>query len=122
MTQSELMAIMTGGFATVAGGVMALYIGWGIDAGHLMTASVISAPAALLIAKVIMPETETPVTSGGTTAEISIETSNLIEAATQGASEGLKLALNVAAMLIAFMGLIALADFLLSSLHPVGDE
>ncbi len=115
MTQSELMAIMTGGFATVAGGVMALYIGWGIDAGHLMTASVISAPAGLLIAKVIMPETETPVTAGGANAKIDIETSNLIEAATQGASDGLKLALNVAAMLIAFMGLIALADFLLSS-------
>ncbi|MDG2128695.1 MAG: nucleoside transporter C-terminal domain-containing protein [Fuerstiella sp.] len=115
MTQSELMAVMTGGFATVAGGVMALYIGWGIDPGHLMTASVISAPAGLLIAKVIMPETETPMTSGGAGAQISIETSNLIEAATQGASDGLKLALNVAAMLIAFMGLIALADFLLSS-------
>ena len=115
LTKSELMAIMTGGFATVAGGVMALYIGWGIDAGHLMTASVISAPAGLLIAKVMMPETEQPATAGGKTAEIPVETSNLIEAATHGASEGLKLALNVAAMLIAFMGLIALLDFLISS-------
>jgi CNT family concentrative nucleoside transporter len=115
MTKSELMAIMTGGFATVAGGVMALYIGWGIDAGHLITASFISAPAGLLIAKVILPETETPQTSGGAKADIPIETSNVIEAATHGASEGLKLALNVAAMLIAFMGLIAMFDYLLST-------
>ncbi len=115
MTNSELMAIMTGGFATVAGGVMALYIGWGINAGHLMTASVISAPAGLLIAKIILPETGTPVTSGGANTDIPIESVNVIEAATLGASEGLKLALNVAAMLIAFMALIALADFLLSS-------
>lgn len=114
LTQSELMAIMTGGFATVAGGVMALYIGWGIDAGHLMTASVISAPAGLLIAKVILPETGTPKTAGTATEDVPVETSNLIEAATHGASEGLKLALNVGAMLIAFMGLIALVDFLLS--------
>lgn len=114
LTKSELMAIMTGGFATVAGGVMALYIGWNIDAGHLLTASVISAPAGLVIAKIILPETQTPVTAGQTDFEIPKETSNLIEAATQGASEGLKLALNVAAMLIAFTGLITLLDFLLS--------
>lgn len=114
LTASELMAIMTGGFATVAGGVMALYIGWGIDAGHLLTASVISAPAGLVVAKIILPETERPVTAGQTDFEIPRETTNLIEAATQGAAEGLKLALNVAAMLIAFTGLITLLDFLLS--------
>ncbi|GAB5441182.1 MAG: nucleoside transporter C-terminal domain-containing protein [Fuerstiella sp.] len=114
LTQSELMAIMTGGFATVAGGVMALYIGWGIDAGHLMTASVISAPAGLLIAKVVLPETGQPATAGGASADVTQETSNVIEAATHGASEGLKLALNVAAMLIAFTALISLLDFILS--------
>ncbi|MEZ6129648.1 MAG: nucleoside transporter C-terminal domain-containing protein [Planctomycetaceae bacterium] len=113
MTQSELMAIMTGGFATVAGGVMAMYVGYGIDAAHLITASVISAPAGLLIAKVILPETEPPVTSGSTDGMVDVGTSNLIEAATHGASEGLKLALNVAAMLIAFMALIAMIDYLL---------
>ena len=64
MTRSELMAVMVGGFATVAGGVMALYVGWGIDAGHLMTASVISAPAGLLMAKVLQPEVDTPETLG----------------------------------------------------------
>jgi len=115
MTRSELMAVMTGGFATVAGGVLAIYIGFGIDAGHLVTASVISAPAGLLIAKVMLPETEVPKTAGTGAATVPRDTANIIEAATHGATEGLKLALNVAAMLIAFMALIALLDFLLSS-------
>ena len=114
MTQSELMAMMTGGFSTVAGGVLIMYIGYGIDAGHLLAASVISAPASLLIAKVMIPETEEPETAGSRVALAPADTTNLVEAATHGASEGLKLALNVAAMLIAFMGLIALLDFLLS--------
>ncbi|MCH2200978.1 MAG: hypothetical protein MK102_03345, partial [Fuerstiella sp.] len=115
MTSSELMAMMTGGFATVAGGVLAVYIGFGIDAAHLMTASVISAPAGLLIAKVMLPETEVAETAGSQPAMIRRETTNIIDAATNGATEGLKLALNVAAMLIAFVGLIALFDYLLSS-------
>lgn len=114
MTSSELMAVMTGGFATVAGGVLAVYVGFGIDAGHLMTASVISAPAALVIAKVILPETGAPETAGTGGVMVPRDTTNLIEAATNGATEGLKLALNVAAMLIAFMGLIALIDYLLN--------
>ena len=111
MTRSELMAVMVGGFATVAGGVMALYVGWGIDAGHLMTASVISAPAALLIAKVLQPEVDTPETLGVSKHAMPRETSNLIEAATTGAADGLILALNVGAMLVAFLGLIALIDY-----------
>lgn len=115
MTSSELMAIMTGGFATVAGGVLVVYVGFGIDAAHLITASVISAPAGLLIAKVMLPETEVSETAGTGTVTLQTETSNVIEAAANGASEGLKLALNVAAMLIAFMGLIALFDYVLSS-------
>lgn len=111
MTRSELMAIMVGGFATVAGGVMAAYVGMGVDAGHLMTASVISAPAGLLIAKILEPETETPQTLGQADQILPRETTNVIEAATVGASEGLKLALNVGAMLIAFLALIAMLDF-----------
>ena len=111
MTRSELMAVMVGGFATVAGGVMALYVGWGIDAGHLMTASVISAPAGLLIAKVLQPEVDTPETLGLSKHVIPRETSNVIEAATTGAADGLKLALNVGAMLLAFFGLIAMLDY-----------
>ncbi len=114
MTSSELMAVMTGGFATVAGGVLAVYVSFGIDAAHLITASVISAPAALVIAKVMLPETEVPETAGTGTVMVPRDTANIIEAATNGATEGLKLALNVAAMLIAFMGLIALVDYLLS--------
>ncbi len=111
MTRSELMAIMVGGFATVAGGVMALYVGWGIDAGHLMTASVISAPAGLLIAKVLQPEVDTPETLGLSKHKMPRETSNLIEAASAGAADGLQLALNVGAMLLAFFGLIAMVDY-----------
>ena len=124
MTNSELMAIMTGGFATVAGGVMAAYVLMlnnipGI-AGHLMAASIMSAPAALVIAKIIYPETETPETSKDDIklAEVSDE-SNFLEALGNGASEGMKLALNIAAMLIAFLSVIALLNWLLS-LIPFG--
>ncbi len=114
MTLSELMAIMVGGFATVAGGVMALYVGWGIDAGHLMTASVIATPAGLLIAKVMQPEVDIPETLGRSQPDMPRTSSNLIEAATIGASDGLQLALNVGAMLLAFFGLIAMVDYSLT--------
>ena len=110
MTQSELMAVMVGGFATIAGGVLAAYHGMGIDAGHLITASVISAPAALLIAKVMVPETEQPKTLGRVSLEVERKTVNVVDAAATGAADGLKLALNVAAMLIAFLALISLLD------------
>jgi CNT family concentrative nucleoside transporter len=110
MTQSELMVVMVGGFATIAGGVMAVYVGMGIDAGHLLTASVISAPAALLIAKVMQPETETPETSGRSATHMERTSVNVIEAAAEGATAGLYLALNVGAMLIAFFALIAMLD------------
>ncbi len=116
MTNSELMAIMVGGFATIAGGVLAAYVGMGIDAGHLMTASVISAPAGLLIAKVLQPEVDLPETLGHAETNLPQTNSNVIEAAADGATEGLKLALNVAAMLIAFLGLIAMLDWMLASL------
>jgi CNT family concentrative nucleoside transporter len=113
MTESELMALMVGGFATIAGGVLAVYVGMGINAGHLMTASVISAPAALLIAKIMVPEVEIPETAGGVIPEIKRTGSNVVEAATLGATDGLKLALNVAAMLIAFTALVAAFDALI---------
>ncbi|MBM3968675.1 MAG: NupC/NupG family nucleoside CNT transporter [Planctomycetes bacterium] len=116
MTNSELMAIMVGGFSTIAGGVLAAYVGMGIDAGHLMTASIISAPAGLLIAKVLQPEVDQPDTLGSAETKLPQSNSNVIEAAAEGASEGLKLALNVAAMLIAFLGLIAMLDWMLTSL------
>jgi CNT family concentrative nucleoside transporter len=113
MTLSELNAVMVGGFATIAGGVMAAYVQMGIDAGHLVTASVISAPAALLIAKIMVPETETPQTLGHVRLVIEEKSVNLVEAAAAGATDGLKLALNVGAMLIAFLALLSLANGIL---------
>jgi CNT family concentrative nucleoside transporter len=110
MTRSELMAVMVGGFATIAGGVLAAYVGMGIDAGHLMTASVISAPAALVIAKVMQPEVDEPQTLGRVKVEVERTTVNVVEAAAAGATDGMKLAINVAAMLIAFLALIKMGD------------
>ncbi len=112
MTMSELMAVMTGGFATVAGGVMAAYISFGVSAGHLIAASVMSAPAALAIAKIMVPETGRPVTAGDVRMEVEKEHVNVIEAAAGGARSGLDLALNVAAMLLAFIAIIALINFI----------
>lgn len=119
MTQSELMAVMTGGFATVAGGVMAAYISFlepyfANVAGHLMAASVMSAPAALVMAKVMYPETEESPTRGHVRINVEKIDANAIDAAARGASEGLTLAFNVAAMLLAFVALIAMFNYLLA--------
>lgn len=111
MTKSELHAIMAGGFATVAGGVLAVYVAFGIDPGHLLAASVMSAPAALVAAKLFYPETEQSVTAGEVKIELKSESVNVIDAACQGASDGMKLLLNVAAMLIAFLALIAMVNY-----------
>ena len=113
MTMSELMAVMVGGFATIAGGVMAAYVAMGIDPGHLLTASVVSAPAALLVAKVMQPETEAPQTLGEVRITVKSPHVNVIDAAAGGALDGMKLALNVAAMMIAFLALIAMIDAIL---------
>ena len=113
MTMSELMAVMTGGFATVAGGVMAAYVRFGVDAGHLLAASVMSAPAAIVIAKIIFPETGVPETRGQVKLEAEKTTINVVDAAATGAADGLKLALNVGAMLLAFVALIHLLDYIL---------
>ena len=113
MTKSELMALMVGGFATIAGGVLVAYAGMGIDAGHLVAASVISAPAALLISKLMIPETEQSVTLGHVELSVDEKHANIVDAATKGALDGMKLTLNVVAMLIAFLALVALADAIL---------
>ncbi|TVP74538.1 MAG: NupC/NupG family nucleoside CNT transporter, partial [Gemmatimonadales bacterium] len=115
MTNSELMAIMTGGFATVAGGVLAAFVGMLVMyfpdiAGHLIAASVMSAPAALVVAKIMVPETETPETAEGIRVEPEKRHVNSIDAAAGGAAEGLHLALNVGAMLLAFIALIAMLN------------
>jgi concentrative nucleoside transporter, CNT family len=110
MTKSELMAVMTGGFATIAGGVLAAYVGMGVPAGHLIAASVMSAPAALVMAKLMFPEVEQSLTAGEVRVTVEKPWVNLIDAAAEGATAGLKLVLNVAAMLIAFLALIALVN------------
>ncbi|MBI3838061.1 MAG: NupC/NupG family nucleoside CNT transporter [Planctomycetia bacterium] len=113
MTQSELMAIMIAGFATVAGGVMAAYVKMGIDAGHLVTASVIAAPASIVIAKLMQPEVEEPLTRGRMVVEVEHTTVNALEDAAAGALDGLKLAIQVAGIVIAFLALIAMFKFAL---------
>lgn len=116
MTRSELNAVMVGGFATISGGLLAAYVSMGIDAGDLLTASFISAPAALVIAKVMQPEVDTPETMGEVKVEVTYRGANVIEAAAIGATDGMKLALNVAAMLIAFLALIAMADAIIGGI------
>ncbi|MEG5015125.1 MULTISPECIES: NupC/NupG family nucleoside CNT transporter [unclassified Microcoleus] len=113
MTLSELHAVMTGGFATIAGGVMAAYISFGVPAQHLISASVMSAPAALAISKLLYPETEKSLTAGEVEVKVEQVYANAVDAAASGASDGLKLAANVAAMLIAFLGLLAFFNALL---------
>jgi CNT family concentrative nucleoside transporter len=118
MTRSELNALMTGGFATIAGSVMAVYMQiLGPElAPHLVTASVMSAPASFVMAKVILPQREVPETSGKVELRIERNAGNLIEAAANGTSDGLKLWLNVIAMLIAFVALVALVNWPLEAL------
>ncbi|MFP4055914.1 MAG: NupC/NupG family nucleoside CNT transporter [Candidatus Brocadiia bacterium] len=117
LTDSELMAVMTGGLATIAGSVLAMYASFGIDAGHLLCASVMSAPAALVVAKIMIPETEESETAGRVRVHRERTTRNVIDAAAAGASDGLRLALNVGAMLIAFLALLALVNYLLGQAH-----
>jgi len=121
MTRSELLTIMVGGFATIAGGVLAGYIALGVPAGHLIAASVMSAPAALVVGKIIFPETEHSSTAGDVSLPDIDSGGNVIEAATNGISDGLKLALNVGAMLIGFIALIAVIDSLLGWLDSLID-
>jgi concentrative nucleoside transporter, CNT family len=116
MTKSEIMCLMTGGMSTVAGGVLAAYVGFGIDAGHLLAASVMSAPAALVCAKLMVPEVENSTTAGVVKIALPKLSTNVVDAAATGASDGLKLAANVAAMLMAFIALIALINGIISGL------
>jgi CNT family concentrative nucleoside transporter len=122
MTRSEINCMMVGGFATIAGGVAAVYSGvLKVPAGHLLTASVMSAPAALLISKVLVPETEQSETAAGTSARTEGDHLNAIDALCAGAADGMKLSLNVIAMLIAFTAVVATANWLLGSLLGLAD-
>ncbi len=116
MTSSELNCLMVGGFATISGGLMASLVGLGVNPGHLLTASVISAPAAILIAKILQPER--PDSNLEKELEMANETEavNLVDAISTGAADGMKLAINVAAMLLAFLALIAMANSLIAGL------
>lgn len=116
MTRSELLALMTTGMATIAGGVMAVYVALGASSGHLLTASVMSAPAALLIAKIMLPETQPSETALGAPINKERTTLNSIDALCRGATDGLQLSLNVLAMLIAFVAIVALANYLFTKL------
>ena len=115
MTESELMTVMTSGMAHISGGIMAAYILFGIEAKHLLTAVIMTAPGTLMMAKIFVPETEQPETMGTVKLEIERTDVNVIDAAGRGTSEGLQLALNVGAMLISFLALVALVNALLGT-------
>ena len=117
MTQSELMTVMTSGMAHVSGGVMAAYILFGVEAKHLLSAVIMTAPGTIMMAKMFVPEVETPKTMGSVKLEVENTDVNVIDAAGRGTGEGLHLALNVGAMLISFLALIALVNALLGLVH-----
>ena len=121
MTPSELNALMTGGFATIAGSVLAVYIGFlGPEfAGHLLAASFMSAPAAFVMAKIMVPETEKPMTGSDLSPKTERTASNVLEATAIGTSDGMKLYLNVLAMLIAFVAIIAVLNWFLGIARPI---
>ncbi|OKH37240.1 nucleoside transporter NupC [Calothrix sp. HK-06] len=114
MTQSELFAVMTGGFATVAGGVLGAYLSFGVPAEHLIAAFFMTAPTALVVAKLLYPETEVAETAGNVKMDVKTNYVNAIDAATTGAIDGVKLAVNVGVMIIAFLGLLAVVNALLA--------
>jgi CNT family concentrative nucleoside transporter len=118
MTQSELLAMMVGGMATISGGVMAVYIALGADPVAILTTSVMAAPCGLYLSKLLLPETDQPETAGTARPNVEKLHVNAIDAAASGASDGMLLAINVAAMLIAFLAFIALFDFLLGAAWP----
>ena len=110
MTRSEMCTLMTTFMATIAGSVMVVYANFGAAPGHLVAASLMSAPAAILISKLMVPETGTPQTQDSGAIEVPVESHNVVDAAAQGAQEGLKLTLSIATMLIAFIGLVYLIN------------
>jgi concentrative nucleoside transporter, CNT family len=123
MTRSELMTVMTSGMAHVSGGIMAAYIAFGIEPKHLLSAVIMTAPGTILISKMLVPETEQPRTAGRvvmSAEEVEAEhKENLLGAIARGTTDGLHLALNIAAMLISFLALIALTNGILSGIHSL---
>jgi concentrative nucleoside transporter, CNT family len=117
LTKSELMCVMTCGMAHVSGGIMAAYIAYGIEAKHLLTAVIMTAPGTLLMAKMLVPETEEPLTAGRVQMPEMEKESNFLGAISRGTSDGLQLAINVGAMLISFVALVALVNYLFAGVH-----
>src|SRR6202790_5097459 len=117
LTQSELMTVMTSGMAHISGGMMAAYILFGIEAKHLLTAVIMTAPGTIMMAKMLVPETEVPKTMGSVKLEIEQTDVNVIDAAGRGTGEGLQLVMNVGAMLISFLALIAMVNYILGFVH-----
>jgi len=117
LTKSELMCVMTCGMAHVSGGIMAAYIASGVEAKHLLTAVIMTAPGTLLMAKMLVPETEQPLTAGRVQMPDMEKEANFLGAISRGTSDGLQLAINVAAMLISFIALLALVDYLVGGAH-----
>ena len=117
MTRSELMTVMTAGMAHVSGSIMAAYIAFGIEARHLLTAVIMTAPGTIMMAKILEPETEVPETLGGVKVDIPRTDVNVVDAAARGTTEGLHLMLNVIAMLVSFIALIALINGILGFAH-----
>jgi len=117
LTYSELMTVMTSGMAHVSGSIMAAYIAYGIEAKHLLSAVIMTAPGTLLMAKMLVPETGQPKTAGKVVMPEEEEHSNLLGAIARGTTDGLHMALNIAAMLISFLALIALLDGIMSGIH-----
>ena len=118
MTRSELLALMTGGLATIAGSMFAIYVSLGADPVAMLTTSVMAAPCGLYLAKILLPETGEPVTAGRVVVNPAREHVNVVDAAAGGASNGMQLAFNVTAMLIAFLAFIAMFDYLLALVRP----
>ena len=116
MTRSELLASMAGSMACIAGGVLAVYVSLGVPAQYLIAASLMAAPGALVISKIVYPETEQSATKGTVKLHVEKTSANLVDAISHGASDGLRIGLNVVAMLIGFLALIALADYTLGAL------
>ena len=116
MTMSELLASMSGSLACIAGGILVVYVSFGAKAEYLLAASLMAAPAALVISKIVWPETEESETMGKVKLEVKSPYTNVIDAITHGAGDGMKISINVIAMLIGFLGLIALVNFLLTKL------
>ena len=118
MTRSELLASMSGSMACIAGGILIVYANMGVPAEYLLAASIMAAPASLVVSKIVYPETEVSETKGQVKLEVKSNYSNVIDAISHGASDGMKISLNVVAMLIGFIALIAFIDYVLRKVNP----